>query len=60
MVSKSYLVSPYKLMGMYMGDLILGVILQYMVYASFSCFSQEVKSFKLFPIGSMGLIQHTM
>ncbi len=26
-----------------MGDLILGAILQYMVYASFSCFSQVVK-----------------
>ncbi len=26
-VSTSYLVSPYKLMGIYMGDLILGVIL---------------------------------
>ncbi len=27
-VSKSYLVSPYKLMRIYMGDLIVGVILQ--------------------------------
>ncbi len=27
-----------------MGDLILGVILQYMVYASFGCFSQVIKS----------------
>ncbi len=42
-VSKSDLVSLYKLMGFYMEDLILGVILQYMVYASFSCFSQVVK-----------------
>ncbi len=28
----------------YMGDLILGVILLYMVYVSFSCFSQVAKS----------------
>ncbi len=30
--------STYKLMGFHMEDLILGVILQYMVSASFSCF----------------------
>ncbi len=32
-------------MGIYMGDLILGVILQYTVYACFSCFSQVIKSY---------------
>ncbi len=34
----------HKLMGIYMVDLILGVVLQYMVSASFSCFSQVAKS----------------
>ncbi len=33
----------YKLMGIYMGGLILGAILQYMVSASFSCFLWSVK-----------------
>ncbi len=42
-------------MGIYMGDLILGVILQYMVSASFSCFLWLVKGVKLFPIGCIGL-----
>ncbi len=33
----------HKLMGIYMGGLILGVILQYMISASFSCFLWSVK-----------------
>ncbi len=39
--------SLHKLMGIHMymgGDLILGIILQYMVYVSVSGFSQVVKS----------------
>ncbi len=37
-VSKSYL-------GICMGNLILNAILLHVVYASFSCFSQVVKSY---------------
>ncbi len=40
----SVTVSPHKVMGIYTEVLILGVIHQYMVSASFSCFLWALKS----------------
>ncbi len=37
--------TTYKLMGFYMEVLILGAILQYMVYASLSCILWSVKGY---------------